>query len=1229
MVGMGEIAAEHTRTWLRCTGLLVERAAGPLAFGLMNTFQRFSAGFLGLAIMLQPLSVSAAELTFGKPVAVSAESSPGDILKQSDQYKDGVLTVDGHEFVLDEYGHAVLRQEEKGWLCSWFGWWCPSREVGEITFDKQSAEQRVVAQAVSAIHAEMVKDTGRVLPLLAFAYPEPLPAGTVVYQSHKNSRPMNVLNDSWFFFLDLEPGAFFDHRAEFVLVDVKTGEITRDRVFAAPRIDGIIRYMDVGERWTTPDRFYPADLKDLPPGGDWPMTFNDTGSSSGAPALPPAGLRAPAAPDAAAKTTSLYDVPWLIPVAEAEAVPGAAPVVDPCVGKPRKKVAVTIAGEGPNTIHNDGLVDGETIGNSEQNMVNLLGEMGVAQNDIHRLNPENTAKLDDVFKEIERVTKDLGPCDKFFFYIFGHGTITDDDGDHIPDKPSWGIVYGHGENEEVMGKDRWTEHSLIKLLEGIKAQDINLVIESCFSGSIRNWIAADTANPAEGSNWHIFLAAGALKPSYGHGTYGGNAAGAYYTDAYTACASRKLAARGYVNPTIEQIEEVMRECQKEFNENPTENIRAPQVEDVTRVTYTISPSVRIKEGDSGVTYAEFTVTRSPVSDDSVSFDFKTYDNDPDGDVANYPGPKDYQWNKKGSDVTFEPGQASVTIRIGINGDTDVEDDETFGVWFPTLHEARTVTILDDDKPVAASSSSTATAVKEESKTTISLAPITFDLSGLNGIGYKVLDGKDGYSLGEKITITIDGHGDADGSKPVIETKCPTCDDLADQARTQADVCSFLEQELADTKAESADLDRQIVSAVKDLKDAQNALNAFTNPKSYAESGGKRVTSSDLRAERDWSAGLWAQYRSGDMTAEQLSDAWSNGMSDADRQRFKDEIQKKLQQDVADTLARLERLRADRDDVTASLEGLAADVDECNAEFDRLLDAWMSCEDACPVAEAETGLALTGGDGFASASAVSASASSSSSSNAAAAVASSNSSSSSSAHRDTQPSSSSSSKPSSVPPVVRQSSSSKSSSTAAAVTPVPSSKSSSSSSARAVSQCPAGTTSDKAECEQVCGHEGGTCAVSNGCYSCEVAQCPAGTYTNTCPSSCISGCDVVGQDGSTQCLQCKKSCTEVCAGYGQVGTNWNTYIQTQLNQYTCVSAATVATESTTIGSCSCSNQPEVQVDATVPVCKGTPCGDVTCGGSSTCQQGESTVTIHCNWGGWKNVGENKFQPVFGQ
>ncbi|OGJ58928.1 hypothetical protein A2881_05360 [Candidatus Peribacteria bacterium RIFCSPHIGHO2_01_FULL_55_13] len=68
---------------------------------------------------------------------------------------------------------------------------------------------------------------------------------------------------------------------------------------------------------------------------------------------------------------------------------------------------------------------------------------------------------------------------------------------------------------------------------------------------------------------------------------------------------------------------------------------------------------------------------------------------------------------------------------------------------------------------------------------------------------------------------------------------------------------------------------------------------------------------------------------------------------------------------------------------------------------------------------------------------------------------------------------------------------------------------------------------------------------------------------------------------------------------------------------------------TIGSCTCSQQPTVTIDQTKPVCKGSVCGDVACGESTSCTEGDTTYTVSCNWGGWKNIGENKFQPVIGQ
>jgi hypothetical protein len=184
--------------------------------------------------------------------------------------------------------------------------------------------------------------------------------------------------------------------------------------------------------------------------------------------------------------------------------------------------------------------------------------------------------------------------------------------------------------------------------------------------------------------------------------------------------------------------------------------------------------------------------------------------------------------------------------------------------------------------------------------------------------------------------------------------------------------------------------------------------------------------------------------------------------------------------------------------------------------------------------------------------------------------------------------------------------------------------------RETTSCPTGKTPDQSACEEVCGQAGGVCEKDgNGCYGCTVYECPSGTE-DSCPSDCANGCDEVG-DGGKSCYVCKKSCEEVCAdeGYARVGSDWTSYILEYVSPHTCVSGATAQIQIGSIGSCTCSNQPSITINQTVPVCKGTTCGDVLCGQSTTCQQGETTVTVSCKFKGWNAAGENKVQAVIGQ
>lgn len=180
-------------------------------------------------------------------------------------------------------------------------------------------------------------------------------------------------------------------------------------------------------------------------------------------------------------------------------------------------------------------------------------------------------------------------------------------------------------------------------------------------------------------------------------------------------------------------------------------------------------------------------------------------------------------------------------------------------------------------------------------------------------------------------------------------------------------------------------------------------------------------------------------------------------------------------------------------------------------------------------------------------------------------------------------------------------------------------------------CPSGTVSDLSACQSQCGDQGGTCVDEDqtGCYSCVVVNCPEGS-SKECPSSCGNGCDVVGEQYGVSCYQCKQSCEDVCAqnGYGGPETDHSSAILSELNGYSCVSGASISIQTATVGSCSCIGEYSLSVDQTPPVCTGTPCGDVTCGSSATCTEGDTTVTVNCNWGGWEKIDKHQFRPVVG-
>ena len=106
--------------------------------------------------------------------------------------------------------------------------------------------------------------------------------------------------------------------------------------------------------------------------------------------------------------------------------------------------------------------------------------------------------------------------------------------------------------------------------------------------------------------------------------------------------------------------------------------------------------VSVLEGEDGTSEVELTVTLSELSGREVTVQYETAAETAEPEIDYQPG---------SGQITFEPGEKSKTIRLLVNGDVDIEADETFIVTLSSPENAdlddadfAVVTIQNDDFP---------------------------------------------------------------------------------------------------------------------------------------------------------------------------------------------------------------------------------------------------------------------------------------------------------------------------------------------------------------------------------------------------------------------------------------------------------------------------------------------------------------------------------------------------
>jgi hypothetical protein len=115
---------------------------------------------------------------------------------------------------------------------------------------------------------------------------------------------------------------------------------------------------------------------------------------------------------------------------------------------------------------------------------------------------------------------------------------------------------------------------------------------------------------------------------------------------------------------------------------------SPRLEDITLSYSDLPPpslsinDVSVPEGNSGTTSATFTVTLNPASDTTVTVNYATANG-----TAVAPG----DYTATSGTLTFLPGETTKTIPVSVNGDTQLEPNETF---FVNLSDAVNANIAD-------------------------------------------------------------------------------------------------------------------------------------------------------------------------------------------------------------------------------------------------------------------------------------------------------------------------------------------------------------------------------------------------------------------------------------------------------------------------------------------------------------------------------------------------------
>jgi hypothetical protein len=417
------------------------------------------------------------------------------------------------------------------------------------------------------------------------------------------------------------------------------------------------------------------------------------------------------------------------------------------------------------------------------------------------------------------------------------------------------------------------------------------------------------------------------------------------------------------------------------------------------------------------------------------------------------------------------------------------------------------------------------------------------------------------------------------------TDCPECNVHLERINALEKELGALQNELSAKQKELSGFDAKIRTAKDRLEASRRRLNEFDNPRNWAESEGRRVTQTDIEVRRAASQRAWDRYRSGEISAQELSDEWAN-MDDETLEQLKKEAREKLVKEIADSEKALNALEAQKQALSEVIAKLRQRMEDLLQEITKEKQKYEDCLRRCK-GESKCG-----------------------------------------AYKlfDTNDCGGSCTAGEYCMPRVQVAEGRNIN----CYHCVPKPKS------PACGDLQVGS-------RETCDPPGKPCRTAGSVGVCtDDCQCRPITGTSrppvTLPPSEPLPPMITGPQTTETPPVAPPDCNKLCGerGLSTTPTDHSSFIMSSLSQYSCVSGVSIKSPGATTlqgpgFSCKCysSQPPQISVDTRVPVCD-TPCGPVACGSSAECpcpDRPNCVLTSTCGWKGWR-IQNGRPVPVVG-